>query len=490
MYLGLDIGTTATKAILIDRGQAVMARAQTAYPTEHPAPGLSEQDPARWLEAIRAVLAQLREAAPSALAAVEGIGLSGQMHSLVVLGADQAPLCPAILWNDTRGAAECGKLMADIPDLGTLTGVIAMPSFTAPKLLWLRGHRPDLFARIAHILWPKDYVRLWLTGEWATDMSDAAGGQMLDGAARRWAEPVLGALGLSHRQLPPLLEGTAVAGRLRPEAAEALGLPAGIPVAAGGGDAGTGALGLSCVSGGSSFISLGTGTNFVVAQEVFAPRPEATLHDFAHCVPGRWYQMAAMLNGASCLAWVAGLTGESDIGALLAKVERRYAGPSRVVFLPYLNGERTPHNDTAIRGSFIGLDSATDAVDIAQAVLEGVAFSLKDARNALLAAGCDFETPAFIGGGSRSMLWGRIIASVLGAPLGRREGADLGPALGAARLGLIAATGTSVASAIDVPIHETLIEPDLALQAPYEEAYATYAALYPALARLRARLSA
>ncbi len=481
MYLGLDIGTTATKAILIDARQTVVARAQMAYATTHPAPGLAEQNPDLWVEAVSTVVTALRQQNAAAVASVSAIGLSGQMHSLVALGADDRPLRPAILWNDARGKLECAGLMRDIPDLGAISGVVAMPSFTAAKLLWLRNHEPAVFDRLTHLLWPKDFVRLWMTGEYATDMSDAAGAQLLDQRARGWSDPILAAVGLSPEHLPRLLEGVEVSGRLRADVATLLGLPPGIPVAAGGGDAGTGAVGLGCVHDGASFISLGTGATFVVVQAAYRPKPEAILHDFAHCVPDRWFQMAAMLNGASALAWTAGLLGQASIEALLQTVEERYRGPSRVLFLPYLNGERTPHNDTDARGAFIGLDSSVDPVDMAQAVLEGVAFSLRDAMLALQAAGCAFDDPGFIGGGARSAFWGSLIATVLGRPLYRYEDADLGPALGAARLGLVAATGQAVAEVARLPDRRTAILPDLGLHHRYAERHVTYQALYPAL---------
>lgn len=481
MYLGLDIGTTSTKAILIDAAQRTLARAEASYPTAYPAPGLAEQDPAHWIEATRQVCAALASDAPAALARVAAVGMSGQMHSLVALGQGGRPLRPAILWSDTRGAPECRALMRDVQDIGRISGVIAMPSFTAPKLLWLRRHEPQVFDRLRLVLLPKDYVRLWLTGEGATDMSDASGAQLLDGANRAWSRPIMEAVGLAPEQLPLLLEGSAVSGRLRHDLASDLGLPAGIPVAAGGGDVATGALGAGCVDHGASLISLGTGSNIVVAQDRYAPRPETILHDFAHCVPGRWYQMAGMLNGAGCLAWAARLTGEPDIGGLLRRVEARYTGPSRVMFLPYLSGERTPHNDAAIRGGFTGLDHSTDAVDMAQAVIEGIAFSLRDAMLALEAAGCPCPAPGFIGGGTRSALWSRIVASVLRRPIVVYDESDLGPALGAARLAMLCESGADLAAVALPPPVKRVVEPDAALVDAYARRHRTFAALYPAL---------
>jgi len=487
MYLGIDIGTTATKAILIDASQSIVASRSITYPTSQPAPSLAEQDPDAWIHAVSAALRQLYGDAPAAYAAVGRIGLSGQMHSLVALDAASRPVRPAMLWNDTRGEAECRTLMRLVPDVAAISGAAAMPSFTAAKLMWVRAHEPETFARIHQVLLPKDYVRLRLTGELATDMSDAGGSQLFDQRRRAWSEPIVAAIGLAPNRLPPILEGPDVAGRLRREAAAALGLPPGIPVVAGGADAGTGAIGIGCVDDGHSFISLGTGATFVVVKASYESAHGGFLHDFAHCIPNRWYCMAAMLNGASCISWAARLVGAADIGELLAKVEERFAGPSRVIFLPYLSGERTPHNNAAVRGAFVGLDASVDATDAAQAVLEGVAFSLKDALLALGSTGQDIRNPGFIGGGSRSLLWSRIIASVLGRQILRYEGADLGPALGAARLAMLSEPGATFHAVAQAPKIATTVEPVAELAERYAERHADYQAFYPALAALRAR---
>ena len=292
MFLGLDIGTTAVKAIIVDDDQRIVAEAATEHPTSRPRPGISEQMPEDWVVAAERCLAGLRASAPRAYSAIAAIGLSGQMHSPVLLGRDQKPLRPAMLWNDGRGADECAALSQAVSDIARVTGVVPMAGFSAAKILWVRHHEPEVFAKIAHVLLPKDYVRLWLTGEIASDISDAAGTQLLDEAARRFAPQVLNAVGLSAEQMPPLVEGTEIAGRLGGAVAAAFGLRPGLPVAAGGGDAGTGALGIGCIDDGQAFISLGTAAVFVVAQSRYAPAPETMLHDFAHCIPGRWYQMA------------------------------------------------------------------------------------------------------------------------------------------------------------------------------------------------------
>jgi xylulokinase len=484
LFLGLDAGTSAVKAILVDRDQRVVAQASRSYPISRPEPGWSEQDPRHWIAAVEDAITALRDEQPAAVGAVEAIGLSGQMHSAVLLGADMAVLRPVMLWNDARGREECAALAGAVPGLATITGVQPMPGFTAAKLLWIRGHQPELFARIAHVLLAKDYVRLHLTGELASDMSDAAGTQLFDQARRRWSPEVLAAVGIADTAMPRLHEGTEVSGRLRGKVAARLGLPAGIPVAAGGGDGGTGAVGVGCIENGEGFISLGTAAVYVVAADRYAPKPETMLHDFAHAVPGRWFQMAGMLNGASALSSTLQSIGESDIEGMLHAVEARYRGPSRLLFLPYLTGERTPHNNPDARGVLFGLDPDTEKADIVQAVLEGVAFSLRDAAECLEAADSACRSPGFIGGGARSRLWAKIIADVTGLTLRRYRGADFGPALGAARLAIIAATGASVAEVCFPPEVEEEVAPDPALFAAYTPRYEKYRALYRALAPL------
>ncbi len=484
MFLGLDAGTSAVKALLVDDRQAVVAQASRGYPTSRPEPGWSEQDPADWIAAVEAAILALRAERPEALAAVRAIGLSGQMHSGVLLDRDHRVLRPAMLWNDSRGRQECASLAAAVPGLATITGVQPMPGFTAAKLLWVRAHQPEVFGRIAHLLLAKDYLRLHLTGELASDMSDAAGTQLFDQAARRWSPEVLAAVGLGIAAMPHLYEGTEVSGGLRPDVAARLGLPPGIPVAAGGGDGGTGAVGVGCTETGEGFISLGTAAVYVVAADRYAPRPETMLHDFAHAIPGRWFQMAGMLNGASALSSMLATLGEADIEAVLETVEAAYRGPSRLLFLPYLTGERTPHNNPDARGVLFGLDAATSKADVVQAVLEGVGFSLRDAVACLEAADSACMAPGFIGGGARSRFWARIIADTTGLTLRRYRGGDFGPALGAARLAIIAATGAPVAEVCVPPPVEEEIAPDPARFDAYAPRYHKYRELYRAVAPL------
>ncbi|HTP29978.1 MAG TPA: xylulokinase [Anaeromyxobacteraceae bacterium] len=480
MFLGIDIGTTSTKAVLIDANQVMIASATAGYAESDPATGRNEIDPRLWLDAVRGVVGQLRHSAPRELCATTAVGLSGQMHTLVTLDRDFHPVRPAILWSDGRGEEESRLLREGVAEVGELTGVLPMPSFTAPKLLWLRRTFPVEFGRIAHVLWPKDFVRHWLTGELVTDASDAAGGQLLDERQRIWADRVLEFVGVPRERLPRLQEGTEVSGVLRPEVAADLGLPAGIPVAAGGGDAATSAVGLGCVREGRAFISLGTGAVFLAAQDAYRPQPEALLHTFAHCLPARWYRMAAMLNGASCLAWVARLCNESDIDSLLGRVAARGSAPGRILFQPYLQGERTPYNDVAARGAFIGLDAASDSVDLARAVLEGVAYSLRLGQELLAPRAEDLSFIGLVGGGARSALWSEIVASILGRPLAIVEDADCVAALGAARVSMIA-MGAPLTDVAALPRVARTVEPERRWAVAYSERFGRFRKAYAAL---------
>lgn len=477
--LGIDIGTSAVKAILVDDAETVLAEAEVPLEVSRPQPGWSEQDPDDWWRAVKRAFSQVRGEAPQAFGAIDAIGLSGQMHAALGLDADGAPVGPAMLWNDGRATAECTELNETVADLGLKAGVPAMPGFTVPKLLWLARHDPERFARIRTIVLAKDYVRMKLTGEIATDMSDAAGALLLDEARRAYFPALVEACGLDLDQLPPLKEGSTAAGGLRRGVATAHGLTQGIVVATGGGDAAVGAVGIGAVGDGDAFLSLGTSAQYFVTTAAYRPYPQALVHAFAHAVPERWFQMAAMLNGASALGWLAGVVGRGDdIPGLLAAAEARGRRPSPVTFLPYLTGERTPHDNADARGVFFGLGSDTDTADLVGAVLEGVAFSLVDAQDAVAAAGTIPARLAAIGGGARSRLWLEIIASALGRPIDIQAGAAKGPAFGAARLARIARDGGTVAESCPAPAIAATIEPDPVRAAAYAERLPLYRALY------------
>jgi xylulokinase len=483
-FLGIDIGTSAVKAVLVDEHQRIVAEAAARTPISQPRPGWFEQDPDALWRATERVVAELRASDAAAFSDVRGIGLSGQMHGAVILDEAERPIRPAILWNDSRATAECAELSADVPEIARIAGVVPMPGFTAPKLLWLRRHEPASFARTRRILLAKDYVRLRLTGEIATDMCDAAGTLMLDERRRDWADTVLAAVGIDRTQLPALLEGNAPSGRLRRELAEAWGIAGPVVVAAGAGDAAAGAVGIGAVEAGDGFISLGTSAQIFFCRKDYRPKPETLIHAFAHALPDRWFEMAALLNGASCLDWIGSVTGREP-AALLADAERSNPRPSPVLFLPYLAGERTPHNDPGARGVFANLDHATGPGDLAQALLEGVAFALRDGFNAF---GQTVEAESIlpiVGGGSRSGHWVRTIATVLGRRLARVAGGEYGPAYGAARLGRLAVTGEDSSDVCTKPKPGEIVEPDERLADRYSRRYDDFRRLYRSLRRVR-----
>lgn len=479
MFLGIDIGTSGVKAVLVDERGAVAAQASTPLSVSRPQPLWSEQAPDDWCAATDAAVSAL----PAALRTrVRGIGLAGQMHGATLLGADDRPLRPAILWNDGRAFAECAELETALPASRAISGNIAMPGFTAPKLAWVRGHEPALFEQVRTVLLPKDYVRLWLSGDKASDLSDSAGTLWLDVEQRDWSDDLLGNTGLTREAMPRLHEGTEVTGLLRSDIAGRWGMER-VPLAAGGGDNAAGAAGVGVVRDGDALLSLGTSGVIFVAGDRFRPNPAGAVHAFCHCLPGLWHQMSVHLSAASCLDWAAQATG-MDVPALLAAAEAEGAASGPELFLPYLSGERTPHNDPHIRAALLGLSNDTTPARIAAAVLEGVAFAHADGLAALSAAGTRIEALSVIGGGSRSRHWGTVIASALGAALDYLDGGEVGPALGAARLAEIAVTGADPAQVcIRPPVRET-IEPDRELAERLAPKLEKFRAAYPALKTL------
>ncbi len=475
MFLGLDFGTSAVKALLVDGAQQVVGCASEPLSVQRPAPGHSEQDPETWWRAMLDAVDALGRNHPGALSAVEGIGLSGQMHGAVLLDDAGSVLRPAILWNDVRSGAECAKFEAAFPASRQVTGNLAMPGFTAPKLLWVRKHEPALFARLHTVLLPKAYVRYRLSGEMIEEMSDASGTLWLNVAARDWSDEALAATGLSREAMPTLVEGTAQAGTLRPELAARWGMTRRPILAGGAGDNAAGAVGLSAINPGDAFVSLGTSGVLFASTDTFRPYPKAAVHTFCHALPGAWHQMGVTLSAAAALTWWAGITGRSE-AELLAELDPPKI-PSPALFLPYLGGERTPHNDGTIRGAFAGLSHATDRRLMTQAVLEGVAFSLRDCLDALAASGTRIQAADVIGGGSRSAAWIGIIAAALNIPLHRLAAGEHGGAFGAARLARMAVTGEAPEVVCTPPAREETIVPDPGLASAYLARLAQYRAL-------------
>ena len=441
MHLGIDLGTSGVKVVLIDGDQRLVGQATAPLEVQRPHPLWSEQDPEEWWAATNRAVVDLRRRHPDAMGAVRAVGLSGQMHGATLLDRAGRVLRPAILWNDGRSGTECAELERRVPTLRAITGNRAMPGFTAPKLLWVAAHEPDVFKATARILLPKDYLRLRITGDYASDLSDSAGTLWLDVARRTWSPDMLAATGLTESHMPRLHEGSEPTGTLRAEVAAEWGIPGGAIVAAGAGDNAAGAVGVGVVAPGTAFLSLGTSGVLFVSGDRFAPNPERGVHAFCHALPGRWHQMSVILSAASCLGFAARLTGAADEATLLREAEEHAADIGPLTFLPYLSGERTPHNDPHAKGVFFGLTHETGRAALTRAVLEGVAFAFADGLAALEEAGASVDRLLVIGGGARSALWGRILASVLDKPLDYPAGAEIGPAFGAARLARLAETG-------------------------------------------------
>jgi xylulokinase len=479
MYLGLDLGTSELKALLLADDHRIVALARAPLTVDRPAPLWSEQAPAQWWDALEAVIASLREAHGAALAQVRAIGLSGQMHGAVAIDAAGQVLRPAILWNDGRSAAQCEALMAQVPALTAITGNLAMPGFTAPKLLWMREHEPDLFARTACVLLPKDWLRFMLGGERASDMSDASGTLWLDVAARDWSDELLAACGLDRSRMPRLVEGSAVGGQLEPELAQRWGMTPGIPIAGGGGDNAASAIGMGLVAAGEGFVSLGTSGVIFICGERFAPDPARAVHAFCQALPGRWHQMSVMLSASSAVSWAARSFGLGDVPALLAAAatpdaEARARAP---LFLPYLAGERSPYNDAAAQGVLFGLTHAHGPAEIAYAVVEGVSFGLRDGLDTLAPPTGDL---VLVGGGARSTWWAQLLADILEVPLAICEGGEAGGALGAARLAWLADGGTE-AEVCRRPALRQRFAPDHTQAGMHAARHARFKALYQGL---------
>ncbi|KQV35022.1 MULTISPECIES: xylulokinase [unclassified Rhizobium] len=479
MYLGLDLGTSGVKALLIDEAQRVVGSASGAMDVSRPHPGWSEQDPAAWVRATEEAVAGLKAAHPKELAAVRGIGLSGHMHGATLIDADDRVLRPCILWNDTRSYHQAARLDSD-PQFRALTGNIVFPGFTAPKLVWVAENEPEIFAKVARVLLPKDYLRLWLTGEHISEMSDSAGTSWLDTGKRAWSEALLAATGMTLDQMPSLIEGTEPGGTLKAEIAARWGMGLGVVIAGGAGDNAASACGMGTVGEGHAFVSLGTSGVLFAANARYLPNPASAVHAFCHALPNTWHQMGVILSATDALNWHAGVTGKSA-AELTGELGDTLKAPTGVTFLPYLSGERTPHNDATIRGVFAGLSHESSRVVLTQAVLEGVSFAIRDSLEALKSAGTTLSRVTAIGGGSRSRYWLRSIATALNLPVDVPADGDFGAAFGAARLGLVAATAKDPLSVFTPPATAETIEPDTALREAYEAAYQRYRRLYPAI---------
>jgi xylulokinase len=475
LFLGIDIGTSAVKAVIADESGEIVDEVSRPIDVSRPQRLFSEQDPDDWWDAASQAVASLD---PDHRRAVRGIGLAGQMHGATLLDSADRPLRPAILWNDGRSEAECEELEAAEPRSREITANMAFAGFTAPKLLWVKKHEPEVFAATESVLLPKDYVRLRMTGDKATDASDASGTLWLDVAARRWSPEMLAATGLDERQMPRLFEGVEVTGTLRTEIARNWGMDV-VPVAAGAGDNAAAAVGAGVVADGDAFISLGTSGVSFVATDRLRPKPDGGLHAFCHALPNRWHQMSVMLSAAASLDWAANLLC-MDVPELIewaARADER-ATP---IFLPYLTGERTPHADPHAKGVFFGMTADTGPAELARSVLDGVAMALRDGFEIIEAAGSRVESFTVVGGGSRSAYWGRLIASSLGRPLIFREHGAVGPALGAARLAQVACGAGTVQGSCAPPLAIDTVEPERELTQYFADRQPRFRALYATL---------
>ena len=477
MFLGLDLGTSGLKALLVDSDENIIAEANAPLQVLRPHDGWSEQTVSDWFTACEAAVRGLGVD----LSAVQSIGLSGHMHGATLIDADGAVLRPCMLWNDTRAAIEAVEMDAN-PIWRKVTGNIVFPGFTAPKVEWVRRHEPDTFAKIDKVLLPKDVLRFWLTGEFVSEMSDAAGTSWLDTDARDWSDELLKLSGLSRTQMPRLVEGSEVSGALSGQIAAKLGLPAGIPIAGGGGDNAASAVGMGVVKPGQAFVSLGTSGVLFAATPSYAAAPESALHSFCHALPNLWHQMGVILSATDALNWLAGVLKE-DAQTLTANLGQLQA-PGRTIFMPYLGGERTPHNDAQIRAGFLHLAHATDRAAMVRAVLEGVTHALRDSFDAMVQTGTKIDSLIAVGGGSKSDYWLKAIATSLNMPIKIPAAGDFGAALGAARLGRMAANGAGAEIAVPPPVSR-VIEPDTQQTAAFADAHARYSETYRAIKSLR-----
>jgi xylulokinase len=486
LLLGLDVGTGGARAVAVDESGEVVADASSEYPLHSPRPGWTEQDPEDWWEGAREVLGKVAAGVEDE---VVGLGLTGQMHGSVFLDDSGAVIRPALLWNDQRTYSQCRKITESVGEerLIELAGNPALTGFQAPKILWLRDEEPQNYSRVARVLLPKDYVRLQLTGEYATDASDAAGTLLLDVRERDWSAEILDALEIPRGWMPEVYEGPESTGALRESVAGELGLPPGIPVAAGGGDNAAAAVGVGVVERGFLSSSVGTSGVLFAPSEGFTPDPSGRVHAFCHAVPGAYHLMGVTLSAGGSLSWWRDATG-AGYDELVEAAGKVPPGAEGLVFLPYLSGERTPHLDPRARGAFVGLTARHGIPHMTRAVMEGVVFSLRDSLEIMRGLGVPVDQVRATGGGARSPLWRELQADVYGVPI-HRTTADEGPAYGAALLsGVAAGVYRDVGEACSaVRLREEVTEPQRTRT--YEEHYEVYRSLYPATASAMHRLA-
>lgn len=476
MFIGIDLGTSGVKVIALDENGFILDTQSVPLTVSRPHPQWSEQEPEGWWLATCEAVDRLKQNLD--LTNVRAIGLSGQMHGATLLDCYGDVLRPAILWNDGRSFNECKEIEQLVPNSRDITGNIMMPGFTAPKLKWLQKYEPDCFSKIDKVLLPKDYLRYRMTGDFASDMSDSSGTLWLDVALRDWSDELLGATGMTREQMPELFEGNQITGTLSPELAREWGMPC-VPVVAGAGDNAAGAIGVGITEPGQAMLSLGTSGVYFAVSKGFLANPESALHSFCYALPATWHSMSVILSAASCLEWVTELTGAVSVAELIVEVETKADSDSEVVFLPYLSGERTPHNNPNAKGVFFGMTHTTTRAELGKAVLEGVGFAFADGLDALHATNPIPDEISLIGGGAKSAYWRQMLADILNKTLNYREGSDVGPALGAARLAYLAISDSvSISDICPAPKLVQVHKPSIEKHLLYSEQREKYQILY------------
>ncbi|MFT6899365.1 MAG: xylulokinase [Paraglaciecola sp.] len=481
MFIGVDLGTSGIKIVLTNNSGDIVDTESSVFEVSRPKPLWSEQDPGDWWRGFCSAMDGLHQR--NDLSEVKALAFAGQMHGATLLDSNNKVIRPAILWNDGRCEAQCMEIEQLVPDARQITGNIIMSGFTAPKLLWVKQHEPENFARISKVLLPKDYLRLLLSGDFATDMSDAAGTMWLDVNNRSWNRGLLAACGLTEANMPELFEGSQQTGTLKSDIAARWNMHA-IPVVAGGGDNAAGAVGVGIVKPGQAMLSLGTSGVYFVVTDGFASNPDSAVHSFCHALPNTWHLMSVILSAASCLQWYAESIAKKPVTDLLAELDEAEIDlQNSPIFLPYLSGERTPHNNPAATGCFFGLTHSTDQASLTHSVLEGVSLALADGVDALHQSGLESEEITLIGGGAKSVYWRQLLADVLDRPVNYREGGDVGPGLGAARLAQIAMDKDKTLEQIcPQPKLEAVFEPNRENVEIYARRRQTFQQLYKQLA--------
>lgn len=460
MYLGIDLGTSSIKVIITDNEHQLVAQASHNLGISRPQPLWSEQDPYEWWSALNSTMLQLKQQHPKLMQQVLAIGLSGQQHGAVLLDNAGSVLRPAILWNDGRSIQQCEQLMQAVPNYEKIVGNVIMPGFTAPKLLWVAEHEADVFAKIAKVLLPKDYLRFRMSGVFATDMSDASGTAWLNVGDRCWSDEMIHASNLRVDQMPELFEGSDATAIVSADIATQWGILNDVIIAGGAGDNAAAAMSINAIAPGTAFISLGTSGTYFVSENKFSPNAESGVHTFCHCLPNLWHQMNVHLSAAVCLSWWADICETKDIAALMADAKSKNYLNTDVLFLPYLSGERTPHINPHAKGVFFGMSHDTDRAALTEAVLEGVAFNFAEGQKAMQASGTNIGQVGVVGGGARSLYWGKVLATALNRPLFYYQDSAVGAAIGAARLGYLAVNNVDPLTAFQTPIVEAEIAPD------------------------------